>query len=93
MCEKFYTLSTRLTLTFSAYGEVEAQGFVINSSSLTSWNLTRDDNGRITDKAETVDGATSNYVYTYDPMGQLFTVTKDSTLVEEYQYGTNGTRT
>ena len=37
-------------------------------------------------------GTTSNYSYTYDPMGRLLTVTKDGTLVEEYQYGANGAR-
>jgi YD repeat-containing protein len=60
---------------------------------VTSRNLARDDNGRITQKSETVDGTTSNYIYTYDPMGRLLTVTKDSNLVEEYQYSANGTRT
>ena len=85
--------SLNLSRTFNAYGEVEGQGFNINALSLTSWNLARDDNGRITDKAETVDGVTSNYAYTYDPMGRLLTVNKDGSLVEEYQYGPNGTRT
>ncbi len=82
-----------LTRTFNGYGEVEAQDFTVSGSSLTSWNLTRDDAGRITAMTAMVDGDTSNYVYTYDPMGRLLTVTKDSTLVEEYQYGPNGTRT
>jgi RHS repeat-associated protein len=82
-----------LTRTFNGYAEVEAQDFTVSGHSLTSWNLTRDDNGRITNKAETVDGATSNYVYTYDPMGRILTVTKDGVPVEEYQYGPNGTRT
>ena len=82
-----------LSRTFNGYGEVEAQDFAINSSSLTDWSLTRDDNGRIMSKVETVDGVTSNYSYTYDPMGRLLTVTKDGSLVEEYEYGLNGTRT
>ena len=82
-----------LSRTFNAYGEVEGQGFTINALSLTSWNLARDDNGRITDKAETVDGVTSSYTYTYDPMGRLLTVTKDGTVIEEYEYSPNGTRT
>ena len=82
-----------LTRNFSSYGEVDAQDFTINSQNSTSWNLTRDNNGRITNKSESVEGVTSNYVYTYDSMGRLRTVTKDSTLVEEYQYGANGTRT
>ncbi|RZB33972.1 MAG: hypothetical protein SRB2_03365 [Desulfobacteraceae bacterium Eth-SRB2] len=77
---------------FNGYGEVEAQDFTISGQNLTSWNLTRDNNGRITQKTETVDGITSHYDYTYDPMERLLTVTKDSTLVEEYQYDTNGTR-
>ena len=37
-------------------------------------------------------GTTSNYAYTYDPMGRLLTVTKDGSLVEQYQYGANGAR-
>jgi RHS repeat-associated protein len=79
--------------TFNGYGEVEAQNFTVGSQGVTSWSLTRDDAGRITDKAETVDGVTSNYSYTYDPMGRLLTVTRDATLVEEYQYDSVGTRT
>jgi len=82
-----------LNRTFNGYGEVDAQDFTVSGSSLTSWNLARDDNGRITQKTETVNGDMSNYIYTYDPMGRLLTVTKDSTLAEEYQYGMNGTRT
>jgi len=54
--------------------------------------MTRDNNGRITNKTETIDGKTSDYIYTFDSMGRLLTVTKDSTLVEEYQYNANGTR-
>jgi RHS repeat-associated protein len=61
-------------------------------TSLTSWALTKDKTGRITQKQETVAGATSNYAYTYDPMGRLLTVTKDGSLVESYQYGPNGAR-
>jgi len=82
-----------LTRAFNGYGEVEGQDFNIGGSSLTSWSLTRDDAGRITQKQETVGGTTSNYAYTYDPMGRLLTVTKDGELVEEYEYGPNGART
>ena len=82
-----------LTLTFNGYGEVDTQNFTVSTQSLTSWNLIRDENGRITQKKETIDGVTSTYVYTYDPMGRLLTVTKDSILVEEYQYNPNGTGT
>jgi RHS repeat-associated protein len=79
--------------TFNGYGELEAQDFTVGGQGVTSWSLGRDKAGRITNKTETVDGVTANYVYTYDPMGRLLTVTKDGTLVEEYQYDSVGTRT
>jgi len=81
-----------LSRTFNGYGEVEAESAEINSQGVASWSLTRDDNGRITQKTETVDGVTAGYVYTYDSMGRLLTVTKDGTLVEEYRYDNAGTR-
>ena len=81
-----------LARTFSGYGEVDAQAITVNSQDAASWSLNRDNIGRITDKTEIVDGVTSDYVYTYDAMGRLLTVSKDTTLVEEYQYDLNGTR-
>jgi len=84
--------SLSLSRSFNGYGELESQDYTINSNSLTSWSLVRDDSGRITKKTEVVDNVTSTYDYTYDPMGRLLTVTKDGSLVEEYQYGPNGAR-
>ena len=84
--------SLSLSRTFNGYGEIDAQDFSIGGQNLESWTLTRNNNGRITNKTETIDITTADYVYTYDPMGRLLTVTKDSTLVEEYQYDANGTR-
>ena len=81
-----------LSRAFNGYGEVEGQNSSINGLGVNSWSLSRDDVGRITAKKETVDGVASSYVYTYDPMGRLFTVTKDGALVEEYQYDSVGTR-
>ncbi len=82
-----------LARTFNGYGEVDSQATTVSSQNVAAWSLVRDNNGRITNKTETVDSATSVYVYTYDTMGRLLTVTKDSALVEEYQYDLNGTRT
>ncbi|PXF55877.1 MAG: hypothetical protein C4B58_14500 [Deltaproteobacteria bacterium] len=82
-----------LSRSFNGYGEIDSQDFTINSKELTSWDLTRDNAGRITAKTETVDGITSNYIYTYDPMGRLLTATKNGALVEDYTYDLAGTRT
>lgn len=82
-----------VTRTFNGYREVESQNFLVDGLGITSWELTRDRNGRILTKAETVQGMTSNYIYTYDSMGRLLTVMKDSLVVEEYQYDSVGRRT
>ncbi len=81
-----------LSRTFNGYGEVASHDYTVSGNVLTSWNLTRDNAGRIITKTEKVGGVISNYAYTYDPIGRLRTVSKDGTLVEEYQYGLNGTR-
>jgi len=78
--------------TFNGYGELDIQDYNINGQNLTTWDLTRDDNGKVTRKSETVNGTASEYTYTYDTMGRLLTVTKDNTFVEEYRYGSTGTR-
>ena len=78
--------------TFNGYGEQDGQVSTISGQGVGSWSLAQDDNGQITQKIETVEGNTSNYDYTYDPMGRLITVNKDGFLVEEYDYDINGTR-
>jgi len=77
---------------FNGYGEQDGEVSTISGQGVGSWSLAQDDNGQITQKTETVDGNTSTYDYTYDQMGRLLTVTKDSSLVEEYDYDINGTR-
>ncbi|MCK4986953.1 MAG: sugar-binding protein, partial [Desulfobacterales bacterium] len=81
-----------LTRTFNGYGEVEGQGVSVGNQDVASWNLIRDNNGRIIQKTETAAGITSSYIYTYDSMGRLLTVTKDGNLVEAYSYDLSGTR-
>ena len=75
-----------LNRTFNGYGEVDGQAVTVGGQPAASWNLTRDNAGRITTKTETVGGASSTYASAYDPVGWLLTVTKDRTLVEEYRY-------
>jgi hypothetical protein len=55
--------------------------------------VTRNGLGQIDTKTEVVGASTTGYVYTYTDAGQLDTVTKDSTLVEDYAYDIQGRRT
>jgi RHS repeat-associated protein len=84
--------SLNLGRSFNGYGEITGQTYSVNSQAIASWNLIRNNNGRITEKTETADGTTSHYAYTYDPLGRLRTVTRDGALIEEYRYDLNGTR-
>jgi len=90
--ESVYSTSLNVDHTLNGFGEVDAEHLTVNGVAISSWNLARDNNGRITQKMETVAGAASNFTYTYDSLGRLLTVTKDNVLVEEYQYNLNGTR-
>ncbi|MCI5183889.1 MAG: hypothetical protein D3921_15455, partial [Candidatus Electrothrix sp. AW1] len=78
---------------FNGHGELTAEETTVNAQAVNGWSVTRNNNGRILSKTETVNGGTVEYAYTYDEMGRLLTVRKDGTLVEEYQYGLNGSRT
>jgi YD repeat-containing protein len=78
--------SATLSRGFNGYGEVESSTINISGTDMVAWSLVRDDNGRITGKTETAGGITADYVYTYDQVGRLLTVTKDGSLVEEYAY-------
>ncbi|CAK8723016.1 hypothetical protein GKODMF_14590 [Candidatus Electrothrix gigas] len=81
------------TRSFNGHGELTAEEATVNAQAVNGWSVTRNNNGRILSKTETVNGGTVEYAYTYDDMGRLLTVHKDGTLVEEYQYGLNGSRT
>ena len=81
-----------LDRTFNGYGELKTLDFQAGGTSLYSWDLIRDDLGRVTDKTEVIEGITSNYVYTYDDAGRLQAVEMDGTQVEWYGYGTHGFR-
>ncbi|MDX2511242.1 MAG: sugar-binding protein, partial [Desulfobacterales bacterium] len=84
--------SLNLDRTFNGYGEVAAESSTVNSIAVNSWNLARDNNGRIVQKTETVAGVTAEYIYTYDTLGRLLTVAKDNLMIEAYQYNANGNR-
>ncbi len=84
--------SFQLSRSFNGYGEVKAARTSLGSSGF-SYDLTRNDSSRITAKSEQIEGATSQFAYSYDTVGRLLTVTKDGLLAEEYRYDNNGNRT
>ena len=75
-----------LTRSFNGYGEMDSQAVTVNSVPSASWAVTRNNNGQIVTKSETVAGVTANYAYTYDEVGRLTAVQKDGVLSEEYRY-------
>jgi len=85
--------SFQMNRSFNGYGEVEAAETSVSGSSAFSYDLTRNNSGRITAKSEQISGISSQLAYTYDNVGRLLTVTKDGSLVEEYRYDGNGNRT
>lgn len=77
---------------FNGYAEIDGQTTAVGSRDLLSWSLVRDDLGRISEKTETVDGETITYVYAYDSLNRLTSVTRNGDLVESYTYAAAGTR-
>jgi RHS repeat-associated protein len=90
--EEISDANWKLSRGFNLYGEVSSQNTLVNGSAIASFDFNRDNNGRITNKIETVDGDTTNYRYQYDDAGRLSKVTKNDILVEEYRYTPEGTR-
>jgi len=81
-----------LSRTFNGYGEIDGEQVSVAGIPVSSWGLAFDNVGSITSRVETVDGVAVTYLYSYDPMGRLTTVSIDGSVVEAYQYDVNGTR-
>ena len=77
--------------TYNSFGEPIGYEATASGSSFYSATYTRDKLGRITDKSETVSGATDAYHYSYDDAGRLTEVHKNGTLVSQYEYDGNST--
>jgi RHS repeat-associated protein len=80
------------SLTYNAFGELATQTATANGAPLISEQYTRDRDGRITMRVETIDGTTSVFTYTYDARGRLVAVTKDGAAFASYGYDANGNR-
>ena len=63
-----------------------------NTTTLYSVNYTRDNDGRITQKTETVNGVTTIWGYGYDQEGRLDSVSDNGVVLDTYGYDPNGNR-
>jgi RHS repeat-associated protein len=82
-----------LNRSFNSFGELDSEQTEISGQNIYSYALTRDKSGSIATRTETLSGISSQYTYSYDSLGRLTSVTQNGLVVEEYQYGPNGTRT
>ncbi|MFP2930737.1 PA14 domain-containing protein [Pyxidicoccus sp. 3LG] len=86
--------SVTTTQGYNTFGEVTSLVARYNTAALYSATLTRDNAGRISTRAETVQGgATQTWGYTYDAAGRLGTVTLNGVAHASYGYDANGNRT
>jgi YD repeat-containing protein len=78
---------------FNNFGELASELTEIAGQNIYAYALTRDQSGSIVSKMETIGAVSSQYAYSYDTAGRLTSVTLNGQVIEEYQYGANGTRT
>jgi len=77
---------------YNGFGEINQFTANYNSTEPFSTLYTRDGLGRITQKAETVQGVSGTYAYTYDTAGRLAEVKLNGATLSQYSYDANGNR-
>jgi RHS repeat-associated protein len=82
------------TVGYNGFAEATSYTASFNSTQLLNEQYTRDKLGRVTQKVETVDGATNTFAYAYDQAGRLSTVTLNGagTPLVTYSYDSNSNR-
>jgi RHS repeat-associated protein len=81
------------TYRYTSFGELQDKLTQQSGTAIYEENLTRDTDGRIEQKTETIQGVTHTYIYSYDPAGRLWQVMQDGNLTATYLYDANGNRT
>ena len=79
-------------LTYNGFGEVATYSASYLATPIFAQQFTRDKLGRVTQKTETIGGATDTYAYTYDLAGRLTGVSKNAIPTATYTYDGNGNR-
>jgi RHS repeat-associated protein len=80
-------------LNYNGFGELTDTSATCNGATLFAEQYTRDRLGRITQKAETIDGVPTTFDYTYDLNGRLFELKQNGITTTTYAYDSNGNRT
>ena len=80
------------TRTYNTFGELTGYTAKYKSTALYAVTYTRDADGRIASKVETINGKSTTYVYTYDKAGRLTGVLQNGTSLSKYGYDTNSNR-
>jgi RHS repeat-associated protein len=80
------------TRTYDTFGELTGYNATYQASALYNVTFTRDADGRITSKTETIGGKTNSFTYGYDAAGRLTTVTENGAALSAYTYDSNSNR-
>lgn len=80
------------TWSYNGFAEPTSYSAAYNATPLYNVQYGRDKLGRITQKTETIGGATAVVSYTYDLAGRLTGVQKNGLAVEGYTYDANSNR-
>ena len=79
--------------TYNGFGELTGYAAACDGAPCFELVLTRDAIGRVTEKQETIEGATTTHRYVYDLAGRLAEVRDgNDSLVSQYTYDDNGNR-
>ena len=80
------------TRTYDSFDELTGYIAAHSGSSLYSATYTRDADGRVASKTESIGGKTNTYAYNYDLSGRLTGVRENGVTISTYSYDTNSNR-
>lgn len=78
--------------TYDSFGEFTGLTAKYKTTTLYMVKFTRDADGRITGKTETIGGQENVFTYTYDAAGRLIGVSENGTSISSYIYDSNSNR-
>jgi RHS repeat-associated protein len=84
--------SAKDSRTYDTFGELTGYTAKYGLTTLYSLKVTRDADGRISTKTETISGKKNTFTYSYDAAGRLTGVKENGTSISTYTYDTNSNR-